>query len=171
MCVVLSIYKKSYFLFLKYVENCIIFCTQGFSSVLNSILVLKRLHVNILAFVIFTHSRRWNHFHPRVMGCLSRRIECSMLQSNPAVLGHGPSSWIQYTQTVRHRYILFVFTVCLFFFRLQSELSISISLTFRSGCPWTVPFKLDTVYSDSPSSLHSFCNYGVLVFFPPAVQA
>ena len=36
--------------------------------------------------------------------------ECSILQSNTAVSGQSPSSWIQYmyTQTVRHRYILFV---------------------------------------------------------------
>ena len=32
----------------------------------------------------------------------------------------------------------------------------------QCGCPWTVAFKLDTVYSDSPSSLSSFCTYGVL---------
>ena len=40
----------------------------------------------------------------------------------------------------------------------------------QSGCARTVPFKLDTVYSDSPSSLYSFCIYGLLGFFWPAVQ-
>ena len=39
-----------------------------------------------------------------------------------------PSSWIQYNQTVCHRYILFVLMVCSFFFRLQSGLSISLAL-------------------------------------------
>ena len=37
--------------------------------------------------------------------------------------------------------------------------------TIQSGCAGTVAFKLDTVYSDSPSSIYSFCLYGVLVFF------
>ena len=35
----------------------------------------------------------------------------------------------------------------------------------QSGCARTVAFKLDTVYSDSPSSLYSFCIYGMLGFF------
>ena len=35
-----------------------------------------------------------------------------------------PSSWAQYNQTVRHRYILFVFMVSLVFFRLSGRLSI-----------------------------------------------
>ena len=91
------------------------------------------------------------------------RSECSMLQSNPAVPEQSPSSWIQYTQTIRHRYVLFVFTVCSFFSRLQSGLSVSSA--FQSSWPRTAAFKLDTVYSDSPSSLYSFCIYGVLGFF------
>ena len=33
--------------------------------------------------------------------------------------------WIQYSQTLRHRYIIFVFMLILFFFRQQSSLSIS----------------------------------------------
>ena len=41
-----------------------------------------------------------------------------------------PSSWKQYNQSVRHRYILFVFMVCSVFFRLHSGLSISSA----SGC-------------------------------------
>ena len=36
--------------------------------------------------------------------------------SNPAVPGQSFSSWIQYNQTVRNRYVLFVKMVCSFFF-------------------------------------------------------
>ena len=37
--------------------------------------------------------------------------------------------------------------------------------------PRSVAFKLDIVYSDSPSSLYSFCVYGVLGSYPPAIRA
>ena len=65
--------------------------------------------------MIFTHCGSWGHFQRSGVGRSYRRIECSMLKSNPAVPEQSPSSWIQYARTVRYSYILFVFTVCSFF--------------------------------------------------------
>ena len=38
-------------------------------------------------------------------------------------------------------------------------------LQYKPALPPTVAFKLDTVYSDSPSSLYSFCMYSMPGFF------
>ena len=46
--------------------------------------------------------------------------------------GKSLSSWIEYSQTVGHRYILFAFMMCSFFFRLHPMLSISSAAHFST---------------------------------------
>ena len=52
--------------------------------------------------------------HPGVLKCAKynsgiKKMMKGMLQSNLAVPEQSPSSWIQYTQTVCHRYLFFLY--------------------------------------------------------------
>ena len=132
MCVRNSLKKV---LFFKYVENSIIFYSQGFSNVPNSIPALKRglkLYFNILEFVIFTRGGEG------VGGAISSPLwvvhldELNAVSCNPTWLSPDKRLQAGYSDSLSSLYSFCVHGVLVFWVFLRLQSGLSISLAFQS---------------------------------------